>query len=120
MAMKSTRDQCVPWVFILLMGIGCQASADTVNARCDIYPAGGDTASASLPCTFSQRQGYIHIQRQDGVGYQLTPVGDRPGNYVDQRGEAAYRNAGLGERGQIYRLKDETVLVYWDTYPFNQ
>ena len=28
--------------------------------------------------------------------------------------------SGLGERGQIYRLKNESVFVYWDPYPFKQ
>ncbi len=96
-------------------GVLSPAKADTVDARCDIYPKGEDRASASLPCTFSQRQGYVRIQRQDGVSYDLSPVGDRPGNYVDQYGKAAYRQAGLGDAGQIYRLANESVYVYWQS-----
>jgi hypothetical protein len=31
------------------------ANADTVDARCDLYPSGEDQASTVVPCTFSQR-----------------------------------------------------------------
>jgi hypothetical protein len=90
-------------------------NAQTVDARCDIYPIGEDKASAVVACTFSQRQGFVRIVRQDGVTYELSPTGSEPGNYLDQNGKAAYRQAGLGDRGQIYRLDNESVYVYWDT-----
>lgn len=91
------------------------ANAQTVDARCDIYPSGEDRASAVVPCTFSQRQGTVIITRQDGITYELSPTGSEPGNYIDQNGKAAYRQSGLGDRGQIYRLANESVYVYWDT-----
>lgn len=91
------------------------AHADSVDARCDIYPKGSDKASAMLACSFSQRQGYVRIQRSDGVVHELRPVGDNPGRYVDAQGRAALRQRGLGKAGQIYRLADESVFVYWDT-----
>ena len=96
--------------FFMVVGV----KADTVKARCDIYPQGEDRASSSGPCTFSQRQGFVDIELENGKRYDLRPVGDRPGNYVDQNGKAAYRQAGLGERGQIYRLATESIYVYWD------
>ena len=88
--------------------------ADTVNARCDIYPRGSDQALAMLACTFSQRQGHVAIDRADGVRHELSPQGSA-GMYLDQDGKAAYRQLGLGSRGQIYRLATESVFVYWDT-----
>lgn len=91
------------------------ANADTVQARCDIYPKGEDRASAVVPCTFSQRQGHVAIDRADGVRHELSPQGDRPGTYVDEKGRPAYRNRGLGSRGQIYRLADQSIYVYWST-----
>ena len=100
-------------VLVLLL-VGNAARADTVQARCDIYPKGQDKASAVIPCTFSQRQGYVSIDRSDGVRHELAPKGDRAGHYVDERGRPAYRQSGLGKRGQIYRLADESVYVYWD------
>jgi hypothetical protein len=91
------------------------ARADTVQARCDIYPKGASRASAVVPCTFSQRQGYVSIQLPDGVRHELSPKGDQPGTYVDEKGRPAYRNSGLGKRGQIFRLADKSIHVYWDT-----
>ena len=101
----------------LLVGLALTgaARADTVNARCDIHPGGQSRASASVPCTFSQRQGYVAIQLADGTRHELSPRGDQPGTYVDEKGRPAYRNKGLGSRGQIYRLADRSIYVYWET-----
>jgi len=89
--------------------------ADSAEARCDIYPAGEDHTDKMMPCVFSQRQGYITIRRDDGVTHDLSPVGDKPGNFRDQDGNAVYRQSGLGDQGQIFRMKDESVYVYWST-----
>jgi len=83
------------------------------NALCDIYTTESDQALASLPCAFSQRQGYVYITREDGVAHVLEPVGVRPGSYVDQEGQEVYRQEGLGDSGQIYQLVDETIYLYW-------
>lgn len=91
------------------------ASADSTDAACEIYPAGSDHSKAMIPCTFSQRQGYITITRSDGVTHDLAPVGDRAGNFRDQKGRAVYRQSGLGDQGEIFRLPDESVYVYWNT-----
>jgi len=98
----------------LTLAVSTTARADTVQARCDIYPKGEDKAIAVVPCTFSQRQGYVSIDRSDGVRHELAPKGDRPGNFVDERGRPVYRQSGLGKLGQIYRLADQSVFVYWD------
>jgi len=107
--------------------------ADSVDARCDIYPRGSDQASKMIPCRFYQAQGHVVITRDDGVVHDLMPVeGAGPGNYRNKQGHAAYRQGGLGDQGAIFRLKDESVFVYWnaaalnttntaednDTYPF--
>lgn len=99
---------------MLLCGLALPASADTVQARCDVYPKGSDKATASLACSFSQRQGFVRIQRADGVIHDLSPAAGGPGAFKDKRGQAAYRQSGLGSRGQIYRLAQESVFVYWD------
>ncbi|VXD14827.1 conserved exported hypothetical protein [Planktothrix serta PCC 8927] len=103
---------------LTVLGTALVAKADTVKARCDVYPKGEDKASSSGLCTFSQRQGVVGIQLQDGKRYDLRPKGAKPGNYVDQDGDAAYRQAGLDGKGQIYRLTDESIYVYWDTAPY--
>ncbi len=99
----------------LLLGATNASRADTVETRCDIYPAGEDKASAMLPCTFSQRQGAVSIRRGDGVEYELSPAGEAPGNYTDAAGRAVYRQSGLGDQGLIFRFPDESVYVYWST-----
>jgi len=91
------------------------AMADWTDARCDIYPKGEDHTDRMIPCTFSQRQGYITISRDDGVTHDLSPVGDQAGNFRDQHGRSVYRQSGLGDQGLIFRFPDESVYVYWNT-----
>jgi hypothetical protein len=89
--------------------------ADSQDARCEIYPKGSDRLDKMIPCTFSQRQGHITIARGDGVTHELSPVGDKPGNFSDQNGRPVVRQSGLGEMGQIFRFQDISIFVYWDT-----
>jgi hypothetical protein len=97
------------------MLLATTATADSVKARCDVYPLGSDHISNMIPCTFSQRQGYVTISRGDGITYELSPLGDRPGNFRDQHGHPAYRQSGLGDQGLIFRFKNHSVYVYWNT-----
>lgn len=100
----------------LLAAFACEPIfADWTDARCDIYPAGSDHTDTMLGCTFSQRQGYITITRQDGVTHELAPAGEQPGQYRDQQGRDVKRELGLGDAGLIFRFPDESVFVYWDT-----
>ena len=107
------RMQVIPAVLLML---GCAVSrADTVEARCDIYPRGSDRVETMTACRFAQRQGAVTIYRSDGITYDLYPTGEAPGNYADQDGRPAYRNRGLATRGLIFRLAEVSVYVYWDT-----
>jgi hypothetical protein len=115
--MKLANSILAVTLAIASLGLTSIAKADTVEARCDVYPKGSDRATSSGLCTFSQRGGVVGIQLKNGRRYDLTPVGDKPGNYRDQKGRAAYRQSGLGDRGQIYRLANESIYVYWDTAP---
>jgi len=98
----------------LLAGWALPSAADSTQARCEIYAKGSDKMETMVPCTFGQRQGYITITREDGVTYDLSPVGDKPGNFRDQDGHAVYRQSGLGEAGLVFRFPKESVFVYWD------
>ena len=107
--------QSIAIAFALALLYAAPSAADSTEARCDIYPAGSDHTDVMIPCTFSQRQGHITIARSDGVTHDLTPVGDAPGNFVDQYGQKVYRQSGLGDQGQIFRLTGESIFVYWST-----
>jgi hypothetical protein len=100
---------------IVFVASGGPVAADTTEAVCEIYPRGEDHTDVMIPCTFSQRQGYVTIARSDGVTHELSPVGDAPGNLTDQAGSAVYRQSGLGDQGLIFRLPKESVYVYWNT-----
>ena len=104
-----------------LLGIlfAAPALADWTEARCDIYAAGSDHTDKVIGCTFSQRQGYVTITRQDDVTHDLAPVGDQPGIYHDQHGYEVRRDDGLGDQGLIFRFPDESVYVYWDVSALN-
>jgi hypothetical protein len=93
--------------------------ADSTDARCDVYSKGSDQLDRMVPCVFSQRQGFVTITLDDGARYELEPVGDTPGNFRDQNGKAAFRQSGLGTEGQIFRLADESIFVYWSTAALN-
>ena len=103
-------------VAILVLGAWVSsAPADTTEAACEIYPKGEDHTDVLIPCTFSQRQGYITIRRSDGVMHDLSPVGDTAGNFEDQDGRKVYRQSGLGDQGLIFRFPDESIYLYWST-----
>jgi hypothetical protein len=105
-------------VALASVGVAFGAKADTVPAHCDLYAPGEDYAYLSSNCTFSQRQGHIGIQLQsNGTRYEFDPVPNTaPGNFIDQHGQAVYRQSGLGNAGTIFEFVDGSHLwVYWDT-----
>lgn len=108
-------------LFTLLSGLGVSSIsyADSAESRCDIYKAGDDNAEKMIACTFSQRSGYITINRSDGVVHELSPKGDTPGEFTDQNSNMVYRQSGLGDQGLIFRFPEESVYVYWSTDALN-
>ena len=106
--------QSAPMLAALLFTVALPATADTTEARCDVYPKGQDRATSTGACRFSQRQGFVSIQWPDGKRYELHPDAKVAGNYTDQDGKPAYRQRGLGKDGLIFRMATESVYVYWD------
>ncbi|MCP9926693.1 hypothetical protein [Cyanobium sp. CH-040] len=94
------------------------ALADTVQARCDVYPKGEDRAKSSGLCSFSQRQGFVGIELKNGKRYDLSPNAQQPDGYTDRNGRAVTRELLEGNRGQVYRFKEKSIFVYWDTAPY--
>jgi len=94
--------------------------ADTVQARCDVFPAGDDKATSSGLCTFSQRQGFVSIQLKGGQRIELKPNESTPNAYFDGRGEPAKREILDANRGQVYRLENQSIFVFWDPAPYGK
>ncbi len=116
--MKTLKPELISILLLVLAAMQFATTnvhADSAQARCDIYPAGEDHTDVMIPCTFSQRRGYITIDRSDGVMHDLSPTDDGVGNYQDQEGRVVYRQSGLGDQGLIFRFPDESVYVYWST-----
>jgi hypothetical protein len=95
-------------LFLASLSFAPVVKADTINSRCDIYPRGEDRASKVVNCTFSQRQGFITIQREDGITYELKPNGTN--KYTDQNGKPVIRE--IDGNTLIFRLQKESVYVY--------
>ena len=110
--MKQILPPALPLFWLILAS---PSLADSVEARCDIYAAGSDHTDRMIRCSFSQRQGYVTINRADGVMHDLAPVGDEPGTFQDQYGNAVRRESVLGDQGLVFRFPDESVFVYWST-----
>lgn len=96
------------------------ALADTVQARCDVFPAGDDKATSSGLCTFSQRQGFVAIQLKGGLTIELKPHESTPNAYFDGRGAPAKREILDANRGQVYRLENQSIFVLWDPAPYGK
>jgi hypothetical protein len=110
-------------VSVALLSLGAllaalPAQADTVKARCDVFPKGEDRATSSGLCTFSQRQGFVSIQLKNGQRIELSPHGDKPNTYLDANGKPATREFEDSGKIHIYRLAKQSIFVYWDTTPY--
>jgi hypothetical protein len=112
--MKLQAAFCSIITVLATLSIGITAKADTVDARCDVYPLREDKASDVVPCTFSQRQGYVTIVLENGMTYELTPSPTQAAIYTDQEGRPAFREDGLGDEGLIFRTAEGAIFVYWD------
>ncbi|MEA5391284.1 hypothetical protein VB738_08425 [Cyanobium gracile UHCC 0139] len=100
--------------------VSAPALADSVQARCDVFPAGEDKATSSGLCTFSQRQGFVTIQLKGGQTIELKPNESTPNAYFDGRGEPARREMLEANRGQVYRLENQSIFVFWDPAPYGK
>jgi hypothetical protein len=100
-------------ILILLSLIIPSAVADSMRARCGYSNAAEVRPESTESCTFSQRQGYISVDIDGGERIELSPVGDAPGNFRDGDGNAVYRQRGLGDEGQLFRLSGRYLFVLW-------
>lgn len=104
----------------LLAGVlvALPAQADSASSLCALLPKGHSLPTALRACVFSQRQGVIAIQLAGGVRHDFSPLDRGPGSFRDAQGRPVKRLAGLGPRGQQFRLADgSTLQVLWGTGP---
>ncbi|MCP9827354.1 hypothetical protein KBZ19_02470 [Synechococcus sp. L2F] len=120
MQVKALRGFAASLLSVAALAVASPALADTVDARCDVFPAGEDKATSSGLCTFSQRQGFVSIRLKGGQTIELKPNESMPNAYFDERGEPAKREILDGKRGQVYRLEKQSIFVFWDTAPYTK
>lgn len=101
------------WILLGVLLLPATGIADSASAQCEIELDAPEAQIQRLPCTFSQRQGYVSILVGDTDAYTLSPVGDAPGNYLDAESKPVYRQAGLGSAGLIFRFSDRVIRVMW-------
>jgi len=93
------------------------ARADSAAALCALLPKGSALPTALRACLFSQRQGFISVQLAGGTRHEFSPQA-APGAFADAQGRPVQRFAGLGKRGQQFRLADgSTLRVLWGSGP---
>jgi len=100
-------------LLLLLLMLSSTARADSARAECGFADGADAIPAVTVPCSFSQRQGYIYIDINGGEIVELSPAGDAPGNFQDEQGRSVYRRSGLGDRGQLFQLPDRFLFVYW-------
>ena len=95
------------------LAVAKPAQADSIQSYCEYVPNGVSQPEAAMPCVFSQHQGFVYITWEDGVTNEFEPVGDDPGNYVDQRGGLVYRRVSERNADSSYLMAQGTIHVYW-------
>ena len=89
-------------------------SANNANLpyRCQIYT--GKSLSDEQRCSYTQRQGYVHIVLADSGEFSFSPVGNKPGIYInDGTKEKVYRKSGLGSKGVIYDTPSQSIHILY-------
>jgi len=103
---------CALFLATLAWAAGACASSDSENAQCVVYPKGQGDPSASVACTYSSRDDFVHIRRADGVEYDLRPVEAGPGDFLDQHDQPVYREGAPGDPEVVVRFPAETLHVF--------
>ncbi|MCU0934978.1 MAG: hypothetical protein MUF66_02645, partial [Gammaproteobacteria bacterium] len=82
----------LPLLFASILAGSGAVLADTAEATCELRKDGETKQGASGPCTFSQRQGFVSIELRNGERFELTPSGNSPDRYRDQKGKSVVLN----------------------------
>jgi hypothetical protein len=106
------RSAAVLSLCVLGLGVASWArvaSADEVAASCEVRLEGDKKKSASGPCSFSQRQGYIYIDLKNGGTWELSP-GSKANHYKDQKGNKVVRTKS-GDGRDVFEWEDGRKIV---------
>lgn len=98
---------------LVCLNLGQAAKADSVKSFCAYYPNGASRPEAAMPCTFSQYQGFIYLNWEDGVANAFRPVEGRLGVFTDQLGGEVYRQGSDGPADMIFKMEQGDIEVYW-------
>lgn len=90
------------------------ASAEIIDAHCDIYPDGRDLIFLGEVCGIEDKAGVLNIEVSDIYSDTLIPSATQDGMYLDREHNEVELVAGLGVEGQLFRMKDQLLFVYWD------
>jgi hypothetical protein len=85
------------------------AAADEIAASCEVRLDGEKKKSASGPCTFSQRQGYIYLDLKNGGTWELSP-GSKAGHFKDQKGHKVVRTKS-GDGREVFEWEDGRKVI---------
>jgi hypothetical protein len=116
--MKFLQTLTATLLSVAALAIASPVQADTAQARCDAFPKGEDRATSSGLCSFSQRQGFVSIQLKNGTRIELKPNESKPSTFFDAQGKPAFREILESNRGHLYRLRNQSIFVFWDTAPY--
>lgn len=115
--MQTSTTLACAWLLCGLLATD-PARADSAAALCELLPKGQAQPTALRACVFSQRQGFISVQLAGGTRHEFGPLETGPGDFTDAQGRPVKRLAGLGRRGQQFRLADGSMLrVLWGSGP---
>ncbi|MEH6609049.1 MAG: hypothetical protein V7696_06740 [Halioglobus sp.] len=119
MKWMTTVEKALVFVFAGGAMLAASAHADSVRSECGFSESSETRPDSTSACTFSQRQGFIRVAIDGEQEFQFSPVGDDPGNYQDQNEHPVYRLSGLGDTGQLFKLPDSYLYVFWQHEQLN-
>lgn len=104
---------------VMLICATTPATADSVDAMCEVRKDGDKRKGASGPCDFSQRQGYVDLKLRNGDDYSLRPT-DKANHYKDQHGNKVVLKNAQGNSQEYKWEGGKKIIVTFDSGPSAQ
>jgi hypothetical protein len=101
-------------VLVAVAAVAQTAVADSSDAKCRFYKNNDKDQKRSGPCTFSQRQGNISIDLDNGDSIKLSPR-NKADQFKDQDGDKVVRSGSYGNT-QVFKWDDKNkkLIVNFD------